>query len=242
MQLAIRLRREGAQKSDTKATSFEPKNEAGETLVPEFERYITAICQRALNPRWDNVALETATVVGTDQPTLPLGSVTLNPAQANETGRRLYHAPSYLHERLKKTMVDRWRRVSYRGQHAMNLAGSKPNPIVKNDMPKAKAKQAAPALLIREPSKPQITKAKLALNVPVVRQPLSAASVLRPDFKIDAKQDLHPKSALTIATKVRENQLNFPRAPTVRTGIDMFNCLFCGLPTSTKLLEKKRWE
>jgi hypothetical protein len=243
VQLAIRLRRERAPKDDAKAVDFEPKDERGTSLVPEFQLYIDAICQRALNTRSENVVQEYATITGAKTYRSGVATVALHADQANDGVAQQFQAPMYLRERLKKTMLNRWRRISYISHHAKNLAGHDQKPAVKHDLPTVKLQHDSVTISAhREPARPQVVKSRSALNIPIIHHPGSAATMVRADLKIDAKKDLHPKTALTAVTKVQVDQLNFPRPPDVRAGSLEFKCPFCDILRSVKLTEKQQWE
>jgi len=219
LQLAIRVRREGARKTAAEAAKFEPRDENGRHLAPEFEKYIHSICQRAFNTAQDASA---------------------DSRQLHATER--YEAAPFLRQRAAKCMVDRWRRVSYQRHHASNLADPSQRTTAKQETQKPKTKPGAPPSVSRDSGRLQASTVTKDAHVPAASKAVSAATVLSARVKIDQKIDLHPKTAPTVTTKVRADHLEFPRAPKVRQGLDEFKCPLCGLPCPISQLEKKKWQ
>jgi hypothetical protein len=219
LQLAIRVRREGARKTAAEAAKFEPRDENGRHLAPEFEKYIHSICQRAFNTTQDASA---------------------DASQLHDSAR--YEAAPFLRQRAEKCMVDRWRRVSYQRHHASNLADPSKRTTAKPETQKPKTKPGAPPSVNRDSGRIQASNAAKDAHVSAASKAVSAATVLSARIKIDQKIDLHPKTAPTVTTKVRADHLEFPRAPKVRDGVDEFKCPLCGLPCPTSQLEKKKWQ
>lgn len=219
LQLAIRVRREGARKTAAEAAKFEPRDENGRHLTPEFEKYIHSICQRAFNATQDASA-DAHQLHGADR----------------------YEAAPFLRPRAEKCMVDRWRRVSYQRHHASNLAYPGQQTTSKTETQKPKTKPGAPPSVSRDSGRLQASTATKDAYVSVASKAVSAATVLSARVKIDQKTDLHPKTALTVTTKVRADHLEFPRAPKVRDGVGEFTCPLCGLPCPASQLEKKKWQ
>lgn len=219
LQLAIRVRREGARKTAAEAAKFEPRDENGRHLAPEFEQYIHSICQRAFNATQDASA-DTRQLHGNER----------------------YEAAPFLRQRAEKCMVDRWRRVSYQRHHASNLADPSKRTTAKPETQKPKTKPGVPASVNRDSGRIQASTATKDAHVSAASKAVSAATVLSARVKIDQKIDLHPKTAPTVTTKVRADHLEFPRAPKVRDGVEEFKCPLCGLPCPTSQLEKKKWQ
>lgn len=219
LQLAIRVRREGARKTAAEAAKFEPRDENGRHLASEFELYIHSVCQRAFNTTQD-----------------------ANADARQLHGNERYEVPPFLRQRAEKCMVDRWRRVSYQRHHASNLADPSKRTTAKPETQKPKTKPGAPPSASRDPGRLQASTAAKDAHVPAASKAVSAATVLSARVKIDQKIDPHPKTAPTVTTKVRADHLEFPRAPKVRDGLDEFKCPLCGLLCPTSQLEKKKWQ
>lgn len=220
LQLAIRVRREGAKRTTAEAAKFEPRDDAGQPLAHEFEQYTNSICKRAF---------KTA------------------PADTTADGRRLdrteaFVAAPFLRVRAQRCMVDRWRRISYQRHHASNLADPSQKTTINLDVQRISTKPVAYPLASRGAARLQASRAAKDAPVPVASKAVSAATSLAAHVKIDQKIDLHPKTAPTATTKVRADHLEFPRAPKVRDGLDKFNCPLCGLLWPTNLLEKRKWQ
>jgi hypothetical protein len=221
LQLAIRVRREGARKTAAEAAKFEPRDESGRHLAPEFEQYIHSICQRAFSTAQDASA---------------------DARQLH--GAERYEAAPFLRQRAEKCMVDRWRRVSYQRHHASNLADqhASQRTTSRTETQKPKIKPGAPPSVSRDSGRLQASTATKDAHLSAASKAVSAATVLSARVKIDQKIDPHPKTAPTVTTKVRADHLEFPRAPKVRNGVDEFKCPLCGLPCPTSQLEKKKWQ
>lgn len=219
LQLAVRIRREGARKTSAEAAKFEPTDEHGRHLAPDFQKYTTSICQRAFNTTLDNIRADDRQLLRTE----------------------VFKAEHFLQERASRCMVDRWRRINYQRHHASNLAHPNQRAPTRPEVQRLKTKPGAPSVG-RDIARVQApTEAKDA-HIPVATKALSAATSLPPHVKIDQNRDLHPKTAPTITTKVRANHLDFPPAPKVRDGLDKFKCPLCGLLWPTSLLEKRKWQ
>lgn len=220
LQLAIRVRREGARKTTAEAAKFEPRDENGRPLAEEFEQYINSICQRAFAPTHARTHADLQQLDST----------------------KGFEADAFLKERAAICMVDRWRRVSYQRHHASNLADPSQRTTVKPETQRPKIKPGAPPLVSRDSVQLQASAVAKDAHVPVASKAVSVASLLPAHVNIDHKIDPHPKTAATVTTKVRADHLEFPRAPKVRDGLDKFKCPLCGLLCSTSLLEKKKWQ
>lgn len=220
LQLAIRVRRESARRTIEEAAKFEPRDETGNLLTPEFEKYIGSICHRAFGKAKD--------------------STTADDHKADRT--RGFEVASFLKERAQKCMVDRWRRISYQRHHASNLEDPSQKTTTKAETQKAKAKPVAPPLISRSSAQAQVTPIGNGEPVAVATKATSAATSLPAHIRIDQKTDLRPKTALTVTTKVRADHLEFPRAPKVRDGLDKFKCPLCGLLLPSSLLDKRKWQ
>lgn len=220
LQLAVRVRQEGAKRSNEEVARFEPTDEHGKPLLDEFEAYIDKICQRAFEPSKEANGADHGQPEG-----VALGSV-----------------PNYLQERTKKTMLERWRRLCYRKHHASDLAGPRNKVLPKSDTQKQQTKPAAPPLVSRDSARGPNLSTKKTLGVDVAPKAMSTASQLPEHITIDRNIDPHPKTPPTVSTKIRADRLEFPRPPKIRDGMDMFNCNFCGLPCKTSLLEKRKWQ
>lgn len=211
LQLAVRIRREGRKRSNEEASGFEPRDDSGKPLAAEFQRYIDAICTRAFKPGSTN----------------------------SETGDERFEIASYLKERVNKCMLDRWRRLCYRRHHASDLAGPTQKAAPRTDAQKAKAKPVAPPLVRRDSNRAPVTPTPKLAAPMVESRALSAATSL-PEHIRYTHNDLHPKTAPSVTTKVRADSLAFPRPPVTRAGVDVFICNLCGLPCETRLLEEHR--
>ena len=208
-QLAVRLRREGAHRTEARAAEFDPTDESGEQLAPEFESYIKVTCRRAFPEHNHDGATE-----------------------------ERFQIAGYLQGRLRKTILDRWRRICYCRHHASDLAGPTSKPAVKSDTQKLKPKLNA----VENVGTRDLLRPGMVRKPSVARKAVSTATTVPEDLKIDKKVDLKPRSTPTVTTKVRADQLNFPRAPNARDGVDLFICPFCGMPRPTKLLSKNQWQ
>lgn len=233
IQVAVRLRREDG-KSQAKAASFEPE----EKLVAEFKSYRDNFCQHALRPR-----LVTGNPKGVHQNRLTVNTALAN-VDANDVNNEhaRFKPPPHLQDRVRHTMLDRWRRISYRRHHASDLAGPNQKPAPKVDLLKSKPTSFAAIAANGDSVRPQAAVLKKPMDALAPRIAGSAATTVHEDVKIDLKADLHLKGTPSITTKVRADQLVFPRPPTVRSGVDHFICPFCGLLKSVKFLQKSQWQ
>jgi hypothetical protein len=213
VRLSVLLRREGAQRREAKAKSFEPLDLGGAPLASDFNSYV------------DKVLLRTFDLARPD---------------ANIPSTSL---PDYMRERLKLVIEARWRRLSYGNHHAKALADQGSGLAADMELPKLRSMVSLKLdeKDTQHTQTPIILATRTVAEVPSHR-PVSAASTAPRDLAYDGKAVGKALSTGTATTRIRPNKVDLPRPPALKGDAEEFECPYCHLICSSKEQEKNLWQ
>lgn len=227
--VAIKIRREGKSRVAARAAEFEPLNDEGQPLKAEFQAHIDFTLRRAFGDiSMSHQSAQSATFIE------------FQSHDAQQSENEQYQPPNYLLERLKITMLDRWRRICYQMHHAKNLTTSSDPEVAVREEPNIVAKTAVAEVRQNHNTQMDIIDER-ASQVIINRTPNTVATKLRADYVVPDPDEVATNVSGTIITSARAVKLDFPTAPKIQRGTDVFACPLCGLLQPANLLQRSKW-
>jgi hypothetical protein len=229
--IAMKLRREGTERAAARAAAYQPLGDDGEPLEDEFRCLIDTTLQRAFDTSQDARHGDAALVTPKSDPV------------DTDLGAPQYRLPEYLRQRLRTTMLDRWRRIAYQQHHSAGLAEVAEPPVVtlEEDIDLRDVLQIEADTTVTT-IKTQAPIAEGEEETSWSRAPKTTATETPADFVLPKESELLPKAPGTVASSLRAGRLSYPSKPKVRTDTEVFPCTFCGQLQSTELLKRGKWE
>lgn len=161
---------------------------------------------------------------------------------SKKDGQDTFEIDAFLSERLRQTMLQRWRRVSYWHHHASSLATTVSRQSESSVVPVLPVPTTMPSSPFRDMQlldRPQLTEASHDPG-PSVR---SSAATTAPEILENHSMTSSKTSSVgSSGTKVRAEGLSFPAPPRVSAGVKHFECSICRLPRPTADLRRSRWQ
>jgi hypothetical protein len=234
--IAVRLRREGIKKSATRAATaarYEPPGDEGKQLVKDFEEFIGSTLRHAFDDRPQTTSADA------------MAAAQLSGHDPLEPGSEQYRMPEYLRTRLKSTMLERWRRISYERHHAAGLAQTEKPAVVVPALPNATSqpehtKFEPKAARTETPTVDQ----EGDRQIPPSKTIETAATEIPADYVVPRESDVLSRPPGTTVTSVQAGTLSYPIPPKLIGNEPYFSCPTCGQLQSTALLDKNhkhRW-
>lgn len=158
-------------------------------------------------------------------------------------GEDIFHVDEFLLERIKSTIMQRWRRICYWNHHASRFA--LPEPTQSEAPPKATTfREASVIESVTSQISKSMSKAPKQNFIAALSETKqsSAPTTLANDFKLLIKKPSRTSSAGSTRTHIRAGNLSFPPPPIAYHGMEEFECPYCRLLCSTKNLSKTRWQ
>ncbi|KAF1818182.1 uncharacterized protein K489DRAFT_130067 [Dissoconium aciculare CBS 342.82] len=218
--VANKIRLQEIEQDLKKVAEFQPLGTDGAPLENKFQRFIAATLHWAFGPAQNF-----------GKTGLPASAQSREP---NDPDREIehYRIPEYLRERVGRTMLDRWRRISYQRHHSNGLARAMNSSATGN----------TPSLVdpqIHPNDDRMMSNDSYGKNPKIsIRDPETSAPELIADDVLPKESGNSQKAVLN---SVRDGTLCYPVLPRVNPGTESFSCTICGSLKPARLLQRLEW-